>query len=733
MGSLTPDEVVKLKKLQKALKRDSYERHKTRAANRARQQSEDERDIGEIPDVADPSRRERCGRSFRAFCEEYFRSKFQQDGEFWPWSDAHLAAFAKIEAVVRYGGQTAYAMPRGAGKTCICECAILWAVLYGYHQFVGIFGPDFKIHAKTRIRNLCTMLVSQPLVADFPETCYPLVRLEGINQRKLLYRGTLLRSDDPLQVVTKLKVDSIELPNIPNMPAGVGSMEVVPNPACGAIIYAAGLTGQIRGPNITRDDGTTMRPTLVLIDDPQTRASAKNPSQCDYREQIITGDILGLPGPGQEIAAMMPCTVIYPDDLAARLLDRERNPHWQGERSGMVLSWPKDESWWAKYAEVRREHGDKRKRTKACNALYVRDRAAADEGGVVSWEHRKLPDEVSALQSAWNIRIDRKDFAFFAEYQNDPLPEVEFDDEALKAEDIAKRTNGHKRGVVPNGVNRITAFVDVQQKALYWLVVGWEDNFTGAVLDYGTEPDQRIDYVTLRNIKRTLSRATPGAGIEGAIYAGLERLAERILAREWKRDDGTPLRIEQCMIDANWAASTEVVYRFCRQSQYAAILLPSHGKGVTAAGLPMGEWKKKAGERMGLNWRLGPAATRGRLRRVMYDTNFWKTFIAARLRTAMGDAGALTFFGRQVKTHRCLVDHLTAERSVKTEGRGRKVDQWTLFDKSRDNHWFDCLVGGAVAASIRGVALPGTEVQVIRRRRRTERVKVIGNAIRSYG
>jgi hypothetical protein len=32
------------------------------------------------------------------------------------------------------------AMPRGSGKTTICECACIWAVLYGHREFVYLIG-----------------------------------------------------------------------------------------------------------------------------------------------------------------------------------------------------------------------------------------------------------------------------------------------------------------------------------------------------------------------------------------------------------------------------------------------------------------------------------------------------------------------------------------------------------------------------------------------------------------
>jgi phage terminase large subunit GpA-like protein len=93
---------------------------------------------------------------------------------------------------------------------------------------------------------------------------------------------------------------------------------------------------------------------------------------------------------------------------------------------------------------------------------------------------------------------------------------------------------------------------------------------------------------------------------------------------------------------------------------------------------------------------------------VIYDTNFWKSFIYARLAVPMGDRGCLSLFGDKPEQHRLFAEHLTAEYRVKTEARGRTVDEWKQRPERSDNHWLDCLVGCAVAASIQGAILPGT-------------------------
>ena len=46
---------------------------------------------------------------------------------------------------------------------------------------------------------------------------------------------------------------------------------------------------------------------------------------------------------------------------------------------------------------------------------------------------------------------------------------------------------------------------------------------------------------------------------------------------------------------------------------------------------------------------------------------------------------------------------------VRTHGRGRTVDEWKARPNQPDNHWFDGIVGCAVAASIQGAALFGND------------------------
>ncbi|HUW34708.1 MAG TPA: terminase gpA endonuclease subunit, partial [Planctomycetota bacterium] len=406
---------------------------------------------------------------------------------------------------------------------------------------------------------------------------------------------------------------------------------------------------------------------------------------------------------GMKIAGLMACTVIRPADMADNILDREKHPEWQGERTKLVYAFPSNEKLWAKYGELRadslRNDGDGAEATE----FYREHREEMDAGAGVAWQERFNDDELSAIQHAMNLRF-RDEAAFFAEYQNEPVVEAE-GEEMLTADEIAAKLNGYDRSEIPLGCNHLTMFIDVQQKALFWMLCAWEENFSGYVADYGTWPDQKRSYFTLHDLRNTLSRAKPGAGLEGQVYAGLEELTSERLPRVYRREDGAEMRIDRCLIDANWGQSSDVVYQFSRQSRFAGIILPSHGKYVGASSIPFAEYKRKRGDRVGLHWRIPNVVGKRQVRHVLIDTNYWKSFAHARLAVAMGDPGCLSLFGRDETAHRLLADHLTAEYRVKAAAQGRVVDEWKLKAVRPDNHWLDCLVGCAVAASVQGAVL----------------------------
>ncbi len=65
---------------------------------------------------------------------------------------------------------------------------------------------------------------------------------------------------------------------------------------------------------------------------------------------------------------------------------------------------------------------------------------------IVAWQERFNYDELSAIQHAMNLKL-QDEAAFFAEYQNQPLPAETVVDGMLKPEEVSTKINPMDRGV----------------------------------------------------------------------------------------------------------------------------------------------------------------------------------------------------------------------------------------------------------------------------------------------
>lgn len=665
----------------KTLTAAGYDAHRAEMARRSAAQSAEGRDIGEIPKPAHPEQIEACREDFKLFCETYFPELFSLG-----WSDDHLRVIEKIEQSVLRGGLFALALPRGSGKTSLCETACIWAVLYGHRKFICLIGAT-ETAADEMLASIKVELETNELLQeDFPSACYPVACLEGIAAR---CNGQTCNGER-----TRIKWTNNELV-LPTIKGSVSS---------GIIIRVTGILGRIRGMKFKRPDGKSVRPDLVIIDDPQTRESASSIEQNRKRLQTLNGDILGLAGPSKKISGIMPCTVIRSGDMADTILDATKNPEWNGEKAKMLYVMPKNMKLWEEYNAIREESLRNDGNFEMATQFYIENREAMDEGAVVGWKERFNHDEVSALQNAMNL-LFRDEVSFAAEYQNEPLSENIGDENVLSADFIAGKLNGIRYLTIPLDATCLTMFVDVQKTALFYTIMAFSDTFSGYVIDYGTYPEQQSRRYTLASLRTKLSDVFPNAGLEGQLYSALNHLLDEQLEKVYLREDGTPMKLNFSMIDANWGESTNIVYQVCRLDKWNGRVMPSHGHFVGASSKPMSEYRKKAGEKLGLEWYI-PNANGRAIRHVVWNTNYWKSFVMARLAVAMGDNGCFSLYGNSPMTHEMYSEHMTAEYSVRVQGRGRIVDEWRIRPEHNDNHFFDCTVGCAVCASIIGCSLP---------------------------
>lgn len=666
----------------------NYDHHRKAAAARSRKKSESGRDIGPLPPVQDPNRKERCKHDLELFGLTYFPHRFKL-----ALATFHRKAIAILQSATHEGGLSVCAMPRGSGKDTWAEVEVLRAILYGWRHFVVLVSATEQ-HAKRSLKKLKKELESNPLLlADFPEACYPISKLDRINHRA---RGQTLNG---LHTQMEWTDTTITLPTVE------GSQ------CSGSTIYVAGITGAIRGPSILGPDGEPLRPDMVIINDAQTRESAKSPTMTAEREAIVSDDILMLAGPTVEIAATMLCTVIYRNDLSDRFLSPDKHPEWQSVRTKMLDAFPKNRELWDQYAEHRRDglrDGDKGKKG---NAFYTANREKMDIGGVATWPERKKGNELSGLQSAMNLFIDNPR-GFFAEAQNDPLAaEVERGAKELSAISVAARLSGTERTMIPQMSTRLTCFVDCSIHVLWYGVVAWTESFGGTVVDYGCWPRQNRTIFAENDARPSLRdqfRDRPAITSEAQLlYAGIEGLTAEVLAKTYYRIGGGEMRIEMCLIDSGW--QTKAVYEFIQRSggRFGCPIHPSKGIGRTIRSLGVSEWKPRQGERSGHHWRL-TSGEYGTTRSVQFDTDTWKSFIHSALTVAPGGPTGLWLFGKSAITHEMIGEHCAAEYAIPATVRGTTFDKWDERPDRRDNHLFDVLVGAAVGASVLGVKWSAT-------------------------
>jgi hypothetical protein len=657
-----------------------YDKFRDQQAAISRERSKSGREAGPLPPVVDPIRKACCRENLRLFFETYFPERFPL-----AWCPDHLTCIAKMQTCILEGGQMAFAMPRSSGKTSLAEAGAIHALVYGHRRYVALVGASEDAAKEMLLSIKMEFETNELLFQDFPEVCHLIRQLEGINNRA---NGQTLNGERTRIAWTDTRA---VLPTVPGSASSGGRLRV------------AGITGRIRGMKATVVTGESIRPDLAIVDDPQTDDSAVSPSQNNKREAILNGAILGLAGPRTRIACFVPTTIIAPGDLSDRILDRQRHPVWQGEKSRMVIDWPKNMEMWDKYADLRKNsqrHGGK---GEEATVFYVANRAAMDAGTKVSWPQRFYSDEISGIQHAMNLRCDRGTARFQAEYQNDPEPDaiagLMCD---LETDVIVRKLNRAKRGMVPPDCTRLTAFVDVGGGVLYYVVCGWNEGFGGAVVDYGTCPKQNRAYFAAVDARPSLADVFKNHDDTARVYAGLKATVDAVVNRPYPRQGGGELRVGMCCVDTGWLPDT--VYTFCRESSLAALLMPYRGYGIGASSNPMANWAPRPGEgRPGWFWRKTATTGSGRGTHILADVNHWKSFVTSRLLTPAGGVGCLSLFGDDPTSHQLFADHLTSEYRVRTSGHGREVDEWRVKVGKPDNHWWDCLVGNAVAASALGV------------------------------
>lgn len=358
-------------------------------------------DIGRLPKVKDPERRERC----RGSLSEFMRAYCMGAGGFLKSEPSARMGeiIAHLQTVVTVGGREHIRMARAHGKSSFIKAACVFALAYGYRKFIVAVAARSS-DAGAMIADIFTLLEEgEAFAADFPEIAVPIRRLGGIMQRaqNQTYRGARTK-------IAKT-AERIVLPSI------AGSA------ASGSLLVARGFKGASRG--LVRG---AMRPDLVLFDDLQDDKAAHNPRTIQEYDELIEKNFLGLGGHDKQIAALMTSTPIAPDDLS-ELYATKKN--WKTFTFAMMITHP--DCWglpgdlWQQYFRIKQDaiHDGEPEHVKA-NEFYKAHRAAMDAGGeVLNPEFYDHETELSGIQHAMNLRFANGEDSFSAEYQMRPVRE----------------------------------------------------------------------------------------------------------------------------------------------------------------------------------------------------------------------------------------------------------------------------------------------------------------------
>lgn len=651
-----------------------------------------ERDIT-IPPCENPRRRRRCSKGPALWLSTYMPKTFSH-----PFTNDQLEMVDAVMSRIRFGGRRAHAAARGDGKTSIVKGCTVYAICEGLIRFPLIIAINQSAADRIQSSIKRTFERNDMIHADYPEICTPIRALRGAPSRSggMTVGGVSVRMQWSGEFLVFPTVDGSK--------------------ASGAILAARGIESPFRGFNC--DD---IRPDLVIIDDPEDRASARSDVEILRGIETIDRDVTGLAGQDKSIAIIYLCTIITHGCMAALYTDRKRSPAWGGVRKKFLIEPPADLDAWDVYFRMRIEDQIADDSTAArAHKHYLENRRVLDAGSEVSNPHRfdKTPRpgggtiEASALQSAMNIICDTDWTSFNAEYQNIPPSDDIAETDQLDGRTVIQRLSGRVRGVVPHNADYLEAGIDVHGRHLEWTLTSFR-GAVGEVVDYGSCP----------------VHSPMSGGIDAP--ENIEQVNDAIVSAlcEWRdanaggwpidspedSDDPPDVNVrrghDSVMIDARWRP--DAVFAFVRiqlaagdKRFKAAMGLGSRaGQGVYTPPTKRGGGKKFYGS--GHLYATRQPARRAWLFNLNDD--FFKAYVQDAFRVPVGRPGSLVLFGDDPVSHRQYAREIIAEKRRRrfVPGKGF-IDDWVVLH--RDNHKLDSTkltVAGAVVDGMKLVSDPG--------------------------
>lgn len=293
--------------------------------------------------------------------------------------------------------------------------------------------------------------------------------------------------------------------------------------------------------------------------------------------------------------------------------------------------------------------------------------------GAREWKASRDPDEENAekqmRQFVWAL----------------PYVPADQDITALDANAITNRAVKVPKGQAPSGTDLVTVGIDVGKWVIHWVALAWT----------GPTP-HLIEW-------NTLNVPTKEFGVERAIAKALGQF--RDLMPSWGTVDGRRIAPKHVWIDSGYKTST--IYDFCFKSGYPFMSIKGIGESQ-AIRRKYSRPNKTGGAtiKIGAGWHLVKMASPS-LRRADLDADYWKSYVAERLKTPIGMPGAMTLYDGNGSEHMTFARHITAERQIEEfDPKRGLVVKWKK--DRQQNHLLDATYIACAAADYAGVRLVET-------------------------
>ena len=612
---------------------------------------------------ADPERRARLEADPVAWLQWYLHQTYTR-----PFERPHREIVAGVLRAHETGGRFVVAAERGIGKSAILWGMVLLLALTGRRRFpVCVPWADRALKRAFRFwRN--ALCFNERLLADYPEFCLPFAHAKGTPQKvcNVWWEHSGRKTGAQLTVGEGLIV-------LPDQRGCIGGSTINAN---------------VRGLNHPMEDGTILRPDIVLLDDVQDRSVAKSPAQVADTVSIIDGDVAGCGDSGKDLPLLMAANCIGPEDVAQHYLN---NKDWHALKIPCIVRWPADwdepdsrtRALWAEWHEAFQAGGDERAqaffdshRAELVNGMELSAPAAFAVSG-------KCADPFYGVIKMFH-RMGRE--AFMAERQQEPIDQIaEAGPYHLTADVVLRRVDAQRKPLErPQWVTRVLASSDVNPSY----------GFSSVVLGFGEDQSAVVLWYGIHKL------AIPGD--LPALELGRRLFAE--LTAHGKALAGLPVGVEQWAIDAGGGNFDGVLAFAAAASRVCGI--PAFGftgrgaknyrqTGKTAAG-PFREQCHGC-----LDHKDGRA-----IRWVAWNSDFWKECAQ---RAWLGEIGAPGALSLPAGIHGEFAAQVTNERLL---GKGDVGGQtfWNFKRLPGRNDFGDALAQGyALAAFGFGIGTSGRQ------------------------